>query len=91
MLLIALALGLYRAKTEAGADRARLETMQIELAEEHQTIRILRNEVGELESPERLRTLAEERLGLVPLDPQRVVTLADAPQLIAPEAQEGER
>jgi hypothetical protein len=82
--LAALAVGLYRAKTDADDDRRRVRAIEAELAQERETIRVMRNEVGYLESPERLRALAEDKLGLVPLDPLRVVTLEDAPLLIEP-------
>jgi cell division protein FtsL len=84
VLLAALAVGLYRAKTEADDDRRRVRALEAELAQERESVRVMRNEVGYLESPERLRTLAEEQLGLAPIDPLRVVTLEDAPLLIEP-------
>src|SRR5262245_36401331 len=82
MLLAALAVGLYKAKTEAKDDRRRAAALEAQLAEEQEAIRVMRNEIGYLESPDRLRKLAQERLGLVPIDPLRVVTLEEAPLLI---------
>jgi len=82
IVLVAVAFGLYRAKTEAKGDRARVAQLELQLAEAHENVLILRNEIAHLESPERLRELARDRLGLTPVDPLRVVTLEDAPLLI---------
>lgn len=82
IVLVAVAFGLYRAKTEARGDRARVAALELQLAEAHENVLILRNEIAHLERPERLRELARDHLGLAPVDPLRVVTLEDAPLLI---------
>lgn len=82
IVLAALAVGLYKAKTEAEDDRAEIVRLEAELRLEQDNIRVLRNEISFLESPERIAEIAEERLGLTPVDPLRVVTLEDAPLLI---------
>lgn len=82
VVLAAAAFGLYRAKTEAKDDRARIAALESDLADAREAVLILRTEIAHLESPERLRALAEEHLGLEPVDPLRVVTLEDAPLLI---------
>jgi hypothetical protein len=87
VVLVAVAVGLYRAKSEAGGDRRRVRALEVELAAEQEAVRVMRNEVGYLEHPERLRTLAEGKLGLAPIDPLRVVTLEDAPLLVEPAPQ----
>ncbi len=82
VVLVTLAVGLYKAKTEAKDDRRRAVELEMLLADEREAIRVMRNEISYLESPERLRRLAGEHLGLAPIDPLRVVTLEDAPLLI---------
>ncbi len=86
VVLVALAVGTYVAKTDAKADRRRAVEIETTIAEEREAIRVMRNEVGYLESPDRLRSLAAEKLGLEPIDPLRVVTMDDAPLLIEPTA-----
>ncbi len=84
-----LAFGLYKAKTEAKEDRARIAELEIALAAERESLVVLRNEIAYLEDPGRLRALAAEHLNLAPADPLRVVTLEDAPLLFAlPEPRE---
>jgi cell division protein FtsL len=84
LVLVALAVGTYVAKTDAKADRRRAAEIETAIADEQEAIRVMRNEIGYLESPERLRALAAEKLGLEPIDPLRVVTMEDAPLLIEP-------
>lgn len=80
--LVALVVIVYRAKTEAEADHKRAAALAAELAGERDAIAVIQTEIGFLERPDRLRALAEEHLGLEPIDPVRVVTLEDAPLLI---------
>jgi hypothetical protein len=80
--LVALVVVVYRAKTEAEADHERAAALAAQLASEREAITVVRTEIGFLERPDRLRALAERRLGLKPIDPLRVVTLEDAPLLI---------
>ncbi len=82
VVLAALVVGLYRAKTDAEADHRRGVELAAQLDSEREAIRVMRNEIGYLESPDRLRALAAQHLGLEPIDPLRVVTLEDAPLLI---------
>jgi cell division protein FtsL len=84
VVLVALVVGTYVAKTDAKADRRRAAELEAQIADEQEAIRVMRNEIGYLESPERLRALAGEKLGLEPIDPLRVVTMDDAPLLIEP-------
>ncbi len=78
-LLGLLALGLYKAKTEAHAARERAEALEVAVAEAREDIVMLRAEVGHLNEPPRLQALAEEHLGLRQVDYFRVVRLSEAP------------
>lgn len=82
VVLAALAVGTYVAKTDAKADRRLAAEIEARIDDEREAIRVMRNEIGYLESPDRLRALAAEKLGLEPIDPLRVVTMDDAPLLI---------
>ncbi|MGD2132646.1 MAG: septum formation initiator family protein [Maricaulaceae bacterium] len=82
VVLAAFAVGLYKAKIEAKDDRAEIARLEEQLQLEQENIRVLRNEISYLESPDRLAEIAREELGLTLVDPLRVVTLEDAPLLI---------
>jgi len=65
VLIIALAIGLYKAKTDAAATEAHVRALQNDIAEGEADMRALRAEIAELESPERIERLAQDRLGSV--------------------------
>lgn len=65
LLIVALAVGLYRAKSDAAKTEANVRTLQAEIAEREATMRELRSEIAQRESPAEIERLAEERLGLV--------------------------
>lgn len=81
-----LAVTLYRAKTEAHADRERADALAAEVAIAIEDVEVLRAELAHLENPQRLSALAEEELGLRPIDPLRVVTLDEAPLFLSARA-----
>lgn len=85
LIAVALAVALYKAKDEAGDARARIAALEGELSSEARAIQVLKAEIAYLEDPARLRTLADEKLGLKPVDPVRVVDLAEAPLLLEEE------
>ncbi|MBY0562583.1 MAG: hypothetical protein K2P58_00250 [Hyphomonadaceae bacterium] len=60
-----LAVGLYRAKSDAARAETRVRALNLEIAEREARLRELRSEIATLESPGRIEQLAEERLGLV--------------------------
>ncbi|MCW5725101.1 MAG: hypothetical protein KIS81_09090 [Maricaulaceae bacterium] len=84
VVLAALAVATYIAKTEAQGAQERLAGLQAQLAEERRQINVLTVEIAHLEDPERLRALARRYLGFEPLDPAREVALSDLPLLIEP-------
>ncbi len=83
LLVLTLGVLVYRAKTEAKRDEARLEALRVDVAAQERAFKVLQAEIAHLENPERLRRLALLHLGLTPIDPLRVVTLDEAPLLLA--------
>jgi cell division protein FtsL len=73
-LLVALILGVYLAKTMAGRERAEIASMDRQIGEEKQRIRLLQAEVAHLEEPARLEHLSETYLGMAPVSIKRDVT-----------------
>ncbi len=61
-----LAVGLYKAKTDALRARDRIETLRADVSEAERAVEALRAETQMLESPARLESQARERLGLEP-------------------------
>jgi cell division protein FtsL len=76
LLALLLAIGLYRAKTEADSARARVRQLESEVAAAQAELKILSAEVAVLESPERVEKLAREKLGLKPAAPAQVKPLS---------------
>ncbi|MEZ6022496.1 MAG: cell division protein FtsL [Hyphomonadaceae bacterium] len=64
VLIVVLAIGLYKAKTDAAATEARVRSLQSQVEETEADLRALRAEIAHLESPERVEALAEQHLGL---------------------------
>jgi cell division protein FtsL len=65
-LVVALVVGLYKAKTDAAHSQTHVRALQTEVQDEEARVRALRAEVARLESPENVERLARERLGLEP-------------------------
>ncbi|OQW57583.1 MAG: hypothetical protein A4S17_12630 [Proteobacteria bacterium HN_bin10] len=65
VLIVVLAVGLYRAKSDAAKTEADVRRLQGEIAEREARLRELRSEIAERESPARIEALNAERLGLV--------------------------
>jgi len=84
----ALAIGLYRAKSEAQDARERVEALQAEITEQRRAVAVLRAEIAYLERPERLRALSRKYLGLESLKPGQELDLeAVLMKLQEPEAE----
>jgi cell division protein FtsL len=66
--VIALAFGVYLAKTNAGRERSKIATIERQIAEERRKLKMLRAEVAHLEQPERLEQLSTQHLGLQAVD-----------------------
>lgn len=65
ILVAALAVGLYKAKTDAAGAERRVRALQTEIADTQANMRALRAEIARAESPANIEKMAEEHLGLV--------------------------
>ena len=63
VLVVVLAIGLYKAKTDAARTEAHVRQLQNDVDEREADLRALRAEIAHLESPARVETLAEQHLG----------------------------
>lgn len=83
--LLALAVGVYLAKTEAGREATAISKVERQIVTEKAQIRMLQAEVASLEQPERISRLSTGYLGLAPLDakhdapPEKLAELAAKP------------
>ena len=66
VVVLALVVGLYRAKTDASAARAHVRDLTADIAETKADIRELRAEIATLETPARVEALAKQELRLAP-------------------------
>lgn len=64
-IVVALAVGLYRSKSDAARTEARVRELRQEIDEREAGLRDLRAEIARRESPANIEALAEERLGAV--------------------------
>ena len=67
-LVLAMALGVYLAKTAAGREAAQIKSLERQIAAEQRAIRSLHTEVARLERPDRIGRLSSDYLGLAPVD-----------------------
>lgn len=87
-LLAVLILSLYLAKTMAGRERAQIATVERQIAEEKERVRLLQAEVAHLEQPARIEHLSEAYLGMQPVPIRHEATvdalseIARAPDLV---------
>ncbi len=90
VLIVVLAIGLYRAKSDAAKTETQVHRLTDDIAEREARLRELRAEIAELESPARIEQLNEERLGLVVgSESAALPESAIAERLPAPQAQKG--
>jgi cell division protein FtsL len=86
--IIALAAGLYKAKTEAQKARARNADLVREVKEDRATVQALRAEIAHLENPARVEVLAKRNLELeIGGEPQRKPQAAIGADLPPPGSQ----
>lgn len=64
ILIAVLAIGLYRAKSDAAKTQAHVRALQNQIEAGEADLRALRAEIAHLESPGRIEDLAESHLGL---------------------------
>ncbi len=65
VLVVALAIGLYKAKTDAARTQSHVRQLERQIEEREADLRALRAEIAHLESPARVEQLAEDHLGAV--------------------------
>lgn len=79
LLGIALMIGLYYVKTRAQSARHAADALAFQIRHERAAISVLQAEIAHLESPERIQSLAENELGLVPISTERMIGVDDIP------------
>ena len=82
--VMALAFGVYLAKTNAGKERAKIAVIERQIAEEQRKLKLLRAEVAHLEQPERLGQLSSQHLGLKPVDGSKEALPETLPDIANP-------
>lgn len=89
VLIVVLAVGLYRAKSDAARTETNVHRLNNEIAELETRVRELRAEIAEQESPARIEELNAERLGYVVGSESAALPEAEiARRLPAPQPQE---
>ncbi len=79
VLVIAVSIGLYNLKYKVEARERERASLVQETVNERDAIRILRAEWSYLTQPERLQSLADRHLDLVPLKASQIATFDDLP------------
>jgi hypothetical protein len=65
IVIVVLAIGLYKAKTDAAHTENRVRALQSQIADTEADLRALRAVIARQESPGRIEAMAAEHLGLV--------------------------
>jgi cell division protein FtsL len=84
LIALVLAIGLYRAKTEADTARARVAALEAQVESARTEIKTLAAELAVLESPARIEALAKARLRLAPVKPSQVRPLSEIGSALPP-------
>jgi cell division protein FtsL len=79
LLVVAMSIGLYNLKYKVEAQERERARLTEDILNEQDAIRILRAEWSYLTRPERLQSLAERHLDLVPLKASQIATFEDLP------------
>jgi cell division protein FtsL len=79
LVVVGLAVGVYRAKLGAQENEARIEVLQGDIRQATEEISVLKAEEAYLSRPERIGPLARERLGLAPAAPEQFT----APEMLS--------
>lgn len=80
MLVAAMIFSVYLAKAAAAGESARIASLERQITQNGQRVRLLRAEVARLEQPGRLEALSRAA-GLAPVDVHRQATEASLPEL----------
>jgi cell division protein FtsL len=65
LVVVALAIGLYKAKSDAAHTESHVRALETQIAETEADLRALRADIARAESPGRIEALAERELGLI--------------------------
>ncbi|WP_298747689.1 cell division protein [uncultured Brevundimonas sp.] len=79
-LVAAMIFSVYLAKAAAASESARIASLERQITQNGQRVRLLRAEVARLEQPGRLEALSR-MAGLAPVDVRRQATVARLPEL----------
>lgn len=79
--LVLLILWVYLTKAQAGDERARIASIERDIAAEQQKLRMLKAESAHLEQPTRIERLSEAYLGLEPVPAKREATPRSLPEI----------
>ena len=74
---VALTVGLYYVKTRSQTARKQSVALERKISQEEASLRVLQAEIAYLESPERLKQLSEDHLGLKPIIVKDVLVVRD--------------
>jgi len=80
MAVILTSFALYRVKYEASGETTKVAALRTEIAQEEDTIAVLKAEWSHLNEPARLQALSSRYLDLKPLDVDQIATLQDLPE-----------
>jgi cell division protein FtsL len=80
--LVLLILWVYLTKAQAGDERARIASIERDIAVEQQKLRMLKAESAHLEQPTRIERLSEAYLGLQPVPAKREATPQSLPEIV---------
>ena len=90
ILLIMLIFGLYMGVHQVKAQEKKLKDLELQIAQEEESIRVLKADWSYFNQPERLQSLARQRLKLMPTSPSQIVIMANLPER-DPQAQPDEK
>lgn len=85
-LIAVLAVGVFKAKSDAAGARKRVATLEKQVSEARDEARGLAAEVQYLENPRRIEALARRELGMAPADRSQRKRVDQLPALEAPPA-----
>jgi cell division protein FtsL len=83
-LIVILAVGLYKAKSEADRMRAEVAKLEAEVATARSEVKTMAAEAAYLESPKRVESLARSELGLTPAKPGQVRPISEIDKALPP-------
>jgi hypothetical protein len=90
LIVLALVVGLYKAKSDAAHTESRVRNLETQIADTQADMRVLRSDIARAESPANIEAMAERELGLVV--GSQAATLPEAAidqRLPAPRPQQG--